>query len=200
MRSNFSYWFTDFAVKMLTFDSFIFKRLIRSRLQILKINSVLDIGCGTGTQAPLFSKSKYLGFDIDPGSIVYAKRLHSGYYFIVKDATDFRLNRKFDFILVVGVLHHLNDKEMAKSLSNMKRHLKTNGELLIIEAIPPLLKWNFIGLFLRSRDRGSYIRRLPKYKELIRKQFEIDICKNVYGGVFDYAFITCNHKKNKSTA
>lgn len=200
MRNKFSYWFTDFVVKMLTLDSIVFKRLINSTKKGLNVKSILDVGCGTGTQAPLFSKTKYLGFDIDPGSIRYARKLHPGYEFGVNDATNFKFSHKFDFIIVVGVLHHLNDKDVTKSLLSIRNHLKDNGKLLIIEAIPPLLKVNLIGKFLRSRDRGSYIRKLPEYQKLIGTHFALDTCKNVYGGFFDYAFIVCNLKKNKSKA
>lgn len=192
MRSIPSYWFTDFCVKLLTIDSIVFKRLINSNIDRGGIESVLDVGCGTGTQAPLFDKSKYLGFDVDSNAVNYAKRQHPGYEFLVRDATGFKLKKKFDLVLIVGVLHHLNDQELVSTLDSVKHHLKQSGKLLIIEAIPPLFKWNFIGKMLRNKDRGSHIRKLGEYENFVNKKFNVKLRKNVYGGFFDYAFIVAS--------
>ncbi len=200
MRSNFSYWFTDFAVKLLTFDSYVFKKLINANLSLEKKGDILDVGCGTGTQAPLFPKSKYLGLDLDKGAIEYAKNLYPGYKFIVGDATSFGLNKKFDSILVVGVLHHLSDVQVKKSLTMIKRHLKSTGTVLIIEAIPPLFKWNLVGKFLRSRDRGAYIRELKDYEKIIGNLFTLNVSRNIFGGFFDYAFFIIHHQPTKKKA
>lgn len=194
MTSSLNYWFTDFAIAILTLNSFVVKRLINLNIEANKVESVLDIGCGTGTQAPLFSKTKYLGFDVDKNVITYAKRIHPGYKFIIANATNFDLKKKFGLLVVVGVLHHMSDTEMATSLKNMKKHLKTTGKILFIEAIPPLFRWNIVGMILRYFDKGSYIRKTKNYARFIEKEFAIISQKNIYAGLFDYAFIIACQK------
>ena len=49
--------------------------------------------------------------------------------FVLGDATDIKINKKFDFIFVKDVIEHIKGDE--KFLSNMNDHLKSNGLILI---------------------------------------------------------------------
>lgn len=193
MHKYFSVIFSDFMISVLSMDSFVIKKILRDFIKENKPKKVLDLGCGSGSLSPLFRKSSYIGIDMDKKLIDYAKLKHPGYKFTVSDATSFNLNKKFDLIFIVGVLHHLEDSDVKKTLACMRRQLKDFGKIIIIEAIPPISKINLIGGFLRSIDKGKYVRHTEKYRKFIAKQFSIERCYSKLAGFFDYAIIT-GHK------
>lgn len=184
--------FSDLMIKIITFDSYAVKKIIRGFLKRYQPTAILDLGCGSGSLAPLFKKSSYLGFDIDKNLIEYAKGRHPKYKFTALDSTKFNLNQKFDMILIVGVLHHLNNLDTNKTLLLMKKHLKKGGHILIIEAILPIFKINLIGAYLRSIDKGHFIRTATEYEKLIAGHFSIISCDSRLGGLIDYAVIVAN--------
>ena len=186
MFSKIPYYTVDIIVKILTLNLYVIKRLITPYTGIGK---VLDLGCGVGSLAPLFKRKNYLGIDIDKKSIEFARKKNLRYKFQVADVTDFQFNDKFDLILIVGVLHHLNNGDVRKTLEGVSNCLKKDGKLIVIEAIPPIFKWNLPGQFLRANDNGKFIRLTEEYKSLIEIKFYIKICKSALGGFFDYAFV-----------
>lgn len=190
MFSKIPYNIVDLVVKVLTLNLYIIKRLI---VPYTNVGNILDLGCGVGSLAPLFKRDNYLGVDIDKKSIEFARKIHSGYRFEVADVTRFKSEKKFDVVLIVGVLHHLRDEDIRNILEGLLSYLKKEGELVVIEAIPPIIKWNLPGQFLRANDNGKFIRQTEEYKSLIEKQYKIKICKSVMGGFFDYAYIVADN-------
>lgn len=181
-------------ISIITFDSFLVKKMLRVYFKKHRPKVVLDLGCGSGSLASLFTKSSYSGFDADKKLIEYARLKHPGYTFFVSDATNFNFKNKFDLILIVGVLHHLEDANVEKALRCMRKHLKGSGRIFIVEAIPPIFKWNLVGGFLRSIDKGNWIRPMERYRALIEKQFKVEYSNSVLGGLIDYAVITGRSK------
>jgi|SRR5882724_11021569 len=81
--------------------------------------SVLDVGCGPGTNARRFAHAKYFGIDINDRYIQLARvRYHRD--FLVADATtsDAIPAGSYDFILVNSFLHHLDTRRTARSFSH----------------------------------------------------------------------------------
>ncbi len=100
--------------------------------------SVLDAGCGTGTTITLLArlqpKAEALGVDLTPASLAIAEANReklglTNLRFREGNILDMDLGKKFDVILSLGVLHHLAD--MAAGLSNLARHLKDEGVVLL---------------------------------------------------------------------
>lgn len=185
---------SETLVRVVSFDYFVVKRNIREFLRDNKPKTVLDLGCGTGILAPFFPKKLYLGIDIDKNLINYAKKRYPGYSFKVMDATMVKLKKKFDFILVVGVIHHLDDNDAKKFVEIIKLHLKKGGKALVIEAIPPLWKWNILGQINRAMDKGAFIRKLDYYKKLFDKKLAVDKSYNQFGGAADYGVLVLSKK------
>lgn len=173
-------------VRLVSFDYLVVKKIIRKFIDNKDTKSILDLGCGTGYLAPLFSKSSYLGIDIDKNLISYAKKHQKGYSFLHQDATKVKLRKKFDIVLVVGVIHHLNDKDAIRFVDTIKSHLKSSGKVLIIEAVPPLFPWNIPGQILRYMDKGSFIRKLDNYEKFLNGKLKIEESYNQIGGFADY--------------
>lgn len=182
------------SIRILTLNYFAIRRIINNFLKTGKYHHVLDFGCGIGILAPLFTPKQYLGFDIDTKAIAYAKNKYPKYSFQVGDATKLKLQKKFDLILIVGVLHHLNNKEVKAALEVIKSLLLPKGKVILIEAIPPIHKWNILGHIFRSLDKGHYVRALENYQKLVDDSLAIEKQYQKMGGVLDYGIFIIRHK------
>lgn len=174
-------------VRVLTFNLAVVKGLVVPYLN--REDRLLDLGCGVGAMCILVPPEAYLGIDIDEKAVAYAEVRYPGYSFQVADATSFRPKQKFGQVMVVGVLHHMPDSDVAETLKTVEICLQKGGRLIIVEAIPPLIKFNLVGLLLRHFDKGKYIRALAEYRKLVEARFKVVVCQAKAGGVFDYAFI-----------
>ena len=181
------FWLKDLILILLTCNFVVRKRIINHLARGSNFESVLDAGCGTGILARLFSSKQYYGVDVDRGAVSYARKANPGYKFAVGDLTNFTSNRSFDLVLVVGVLHHLEKVESEKYLQFISTHSRKNVRIIIIEAIPPIKKWNLPGFLLRYFDKGKFVRTRSDYKKMIEKKFRITenfLSTEVF---FDYA-------------
>lgn len=176
----------EFFLRILTLNYLVLKKIIREELNFKKGTRVLDIGSGTGIISPLFSNCDYVGIDMDKKLVDFSMRKYP-FSFRVMDAQklDFSEN-SFDAVLILGVIHHLNNEQSEKVLNGVKRVLKKRGTALIVEAIPPLDKFNYPGRILRSLDEGHNIRKLEEYESIFRKFFKINKIYKKRGGLLDY--------------
>jgi len=100
----------------------------------------LDIGCGTGGFSRLLAKSseRVLALDLSPNMIRIARERSASFPnidFQVADVLTRELPaEKFDCIATVATLHHL---PMTEVLPKIKRALKVNGVLLILDLFQP---------------------------------------------------------------
>ena len=91
-------------------------------------SSVLDVGCGNGRLLEAFQTKQinYLGLDASKQLIALAKKNYPGRDFIVKDILDLKsLDKKFDLVISVAVLHHL---------PSFKLRLEALNEMLAVTA------------------------------------------------------------------
>ena len=185
-------WF-EIVIRIITLDYFSIKHTIRALVKRSELSAhpkILDIGCGTGALANIFNSKDYLGFDFDHESILQARRSFPKYKFIEANAVNPLLgNKRFDLILISGVLHHLNNQDLTSALRVVKPHLNKSGKVIIIEAIPPIFRWNIIGRVLRSVDQGHYIRSLNNYVRLVKRYFKVIDSYQQVGGLVDYGVV-----------
>jgi len=151
-------------------------RVIRSMIRenLSDNGSVLDIGCGTGYFSRLFKNAKYVGIDSSEEYVSFANRKYGGKFFVM-DATKMNFNKNvFDGVLMVSFLHHIPDNELKKIFSDVKRVLKKDGKLIIIDPVPVEEQSNFIRRFIFKNDRGNYGRGKAKIVELLKTCFKLD--------------------------
>lgn len=183
---------TFFGIRLITLNYLVVRKLIKKYKNGAK--RVLDLGSGNGYLCEFFNPSSYVGVEIGPGLVREAKEKYPKYHFQTGDITNLNLKKKFDLVLVIGVIHHLSNQDFGKALKTISKHLSLKGRALIVEAIPPISKFNIIGKLIRSLDRGEYVRPISDYKTRMKKNFKIIKAKEVKGGIVDYALFVLAKK------
>jgi SAM-dependent methyltransferase len=132
---------------------------------------VLDLGCGPGTNCPYFPHGEYLGLDINPRYVDYARRRYER-TFAVEDIRSYRPSPggRFDFVLLNSVLHHLDDEATNSVLTNLGQVVSDGGHVHIIELVLP--RRNGLAKSLALGDRGDYPRPLDEWETIFCKHFE----------------------------
>jgi len=108
---------------------------IISKMQITKKDEFLEIGCGLGNLTiPILKHVKNITVIDHPTVIkVFKKRIKTKKIsFLSGNFLNKKINKKFDKILIYGVVHCLkNEKELNKFILKATNLLKENGSLLI---------------------------------------------------------------------
>lgn len=160
--------------------------------------NVLDIGCGPANILRKLSLINYYGYDIDINHINYAKKkfANKNFKFFNKifSKKEIYILPKFDFVLLLGIIHHLDNKNFKKILILIKKVLKKNGKLLILDNV--LTKdQNLIAKFLIKMDKGKNVRSLEKYKSFLQKNYLIEKIKIKNQKFIPYTWLTIYCKK-----
>jgi SAM-dependent methyltransferase len=128
--------------------------------------SVLDIGCGIGQYARVTSGA-YLGVDLTERYIEHARRRfrhESDREFRAADVTTLEgESRRFDIVLMVDFLHHLDDPTCVSLLQTAARLSRRH----VISLEPVTEQYNRIGRWIIDHDRGDHMRSLSSYRELL---------------------------------
>ena len=136
-------------------------------------DKILDIGCGPGDALQFLPDVEYYGFDMDPGYIETAKKRYGsrGKFYCRKVSLDaVEGSERFDIVLTMGVIHHLNDEEARQLFELAYQLLKPGGRLVTYEGCY-LPGQSYAEKFFLDIDRGRFIRTEPAYRELISRRF-----------------------------
>lgn len=174
-----------------------FRRKIVQNQIIKKNANILDVGCGPAEILGSLKKVNYFGYDINPTYINYAKKKYAGEgKFFCRKFTKKELKKlpKFDYILLFGIIHHLDDKEVHDLLRLSKKVLKKNGSIITED---PILvdKQNIFSRFIIKMDRGSNVRNKEEYISLIKKFFKKIDSKIYHQSFIPYTWFVMNCKK-----
>lgn len=141
---------------------------------IKKNYNVIDVGSGLSTILEGLPKINYYGYDINSSHIKHAKKKYSkkNYHFYCKIFSKNEISKlpRFDCALLLGIVHHLNDKEFLEIIRLIASSLKKNGKILILDNVITS-KQNFISRFLIKSDKGDNIRNLNQFKLILSKYF-----------------------------
>lgn len=150
--------------------------------------SYLDVGCGTGFLYAHLKNEDYTGVDLNSRYIAAARRKH-GDRFQTGNALDLTfLRRKFDRIISVGLMHHLDDQEVSAALDQFCSRLKAGGNIFIIDALWPQNK-NPVGRLLRRSDNGAFVRTYSQWETLFRNSLDVQTLRTAKQWPFDYVFL-----------
>ena len=120
------------------------RQMIADLAQLRSGETVLDVGCGTGTLAleareRVGITGRMYGIDPSRQMIAYARSLTAGRSLSV----DFQLgvvehlafpDRSFDVVLCTWMIHHLPTDDQRQGLAEMARVLKPGGRLLLVDS------------------------------------------------------------------
>lgn len=102
--------------------------------------TVLDVGCGTGVHLEMYQKAgcDVFGIDMSPGMLHIArKRLGDRAKICRGDASNMPFpDEKFDLIMMTLVLHGMPGDTRPSVIDELKRILKQNGRILLIDYHP----------------------------------------------------------------
>ena len=108
------------------------QRFLEAVIRAAKPRSVLDFGCGTGTQltwplAEAFPQVSFLGVDLDPTTIAWARRqaIPSNLRYESEDDPD----RRVDMIIASEVLEHVDAPDQL--LHYFRDRLVEGGRLVV---------------------------------------------------------------------
>lgn len=158
----------------------------------------LDFGCGTGEFARDFPADRYVGVDLTPEYVQYAGAVQPGSYSVM-DGSALALGAAcFDAALVLGVLHHLPDQLVRRSVAELHRVLKPGGTLLVLEDVPPPTIWNVPGHVMHWLDRGDHIRSDADYRALFAPHFAVRRSYHMRSGICDYGVYVLERQPSNS--
>jgi ubiquinone/menaquinone biosynthesis C-methylase UbiE len=155
-----------------------FKRRLLEHARIKAGESVLDLGCGTGTLVIEIKKerpkAKVSGLDADPAMLERArqKAREAGVRVDFRPglATELPYDaRSFDVVLSTLFFHHLTDEAKADTAEEIRRVLRLGGRLLIADwgrPQDPLMRVMFLNVQLLDgfgNTSSNVAGRLPEF-------------------------------------
>jgi SAM-dependent methyltransferase len=132
---------------------------------------VLDVGCGPGTNTRHFRNADYVGLEIDPSYVEFARRRY-GRTFVQADVRHYTAPEgvAFDFILANSFFHHVDDESARRILAHLSTLLTADGHVHVLDLVLP--QRPSPARFLARRDRGLYPRALEDWRRLFTESFE----------------------------
>jgi len=135
--------------------------------------SILDVACGTADIRPYLGFDvTYTGIDLSKSYISQNQKKYSRDHttqFICINLNDYiasvKHTRTFDVILLMGILHHLNDKDAQDMLAALPTLLRPGGRAITLDGVFTPNLTTFERFLLRS-DRGKFVRALDAWQAL----------------------------------
>jgi SAM-dependent methyltransferase len=134
---------------------------------------ILDIGCGPAYYFNRLPRCDYFGFDTDASYIADAtRRFGDRGRFFAEPYTEPRRKElpPIDRIMLMGLLHHLDDAACDDVLDLVARSLASGGRVASLDTVLFEGQSTFARL-LSKNDRGDFVRRPEGFLALARKRF-----------------------------
>lgn len=129
-----------------------------------KVQSVLDVGCGTGDLLNELDGRGYelYGLDLSNEMINIAKEKNSNIDLQVADIKKFNYNRQFDLIISsFDVMNYVtNPQELSTVFHNIRRHLSQTGHLIFDFNTVDLYQERHHGTIKRSYEEAYFEQKL----------------------------------------
>ena len=134
---------------------------------------VLDVGCGTGTHLDLYRQAgcKVFGIDLSPSMLDVARqKLGDRAQLLLGDASRMPYpDASYDLVMVTLSLHEMPPATRLAVIGEMRRVLKQNGRILVIDYHPGSIRslkgWLFKGMifFIEWIAGGEHFRNYRQF-------------------------------------
>lgn len=150
------------------------RRLCLDRFAKLKAGErVLDLGCGPCYVRDFMPHVDYVGFDTEQRCIDYARKQYAGRgEFHCERFTQRHVDTiaPFDAILLLGVLHHMDDVAVSTLMGLLGQCLNPGGRIVTVDpCFTP--DQSAFARYVAQSDRGRYVRTADGYDALVRRYF-----------------------------
>ncbi len=135
---------------------------------------VLDVGCGPAYYLAQMPDVEYFGFDTDERYIEHARKKFGARgnfrcaMFTPQVAAELG---QFDRIMLMGILHHLDDDQCDELLALLASVLAPGGMIVALETVIHE-RQNPVERMLAEGDRGEYVRKPEGFSALAQKHFQ----------------------------
>jgi len=150
--------------------------LVKEYIQPTNGCTVLDVGCGPAAILDFLPNVKYVGLDHNPKYIASASKKFGAKGTFICAGVD-QLNdhglQTFDRIIILGVMHHLDDQQLTQLITALRNRLNSDGVLITFD-VAYEDRQNFIAKTLAKNDRGKFVRTKDQYLEFISLAFNIE--------------------------
>jgi SAM-dependent methyltransferase len=134
---------------------------------------VLDLACGPAGILEYFPRVHYVGVDLSEAYVRRARRRYADLgTFFVGDATnvEFAESARFDIIVALGLLHHVDDRTARSVCLRATAWLKKGGRFVTLDPCFVEGQSRF-ARFLHEKDRGSHVRAVDAYLRIVNDCF-----------------------------
>ncbi len=135
--------------------------------------TVVELGCGPGTNASALGTHSYEGWDLSPAYILAAQVRHPHLKFGVADVTTDAWvvgDGPRSAVFMNSLLHHLDDSQVDQVMDRAERVLISGGEIHVMDLVLP--ESAGLSRLLALSDRGQYPRSLSHWSRLLSRRFE----------------------------
>jgi len=136
---------------------------------------IFDIGCGPADILHHLQDVEYLGADLSEAYIGKAKDKYGdkGEFFVGSADALPPQDEKFDLVMALGLLHHLEDEQCIALFETAKKQLGSKGRMITFDGVYTE-KQSSVARFFLNRDRGQNVRYADGYASLAKKVFGED--------------------------
>ena len=138
--------------------------------------SVLDVGCGPAAILEFLQDVNYIGLDHNPNYIATATKKYGSKGTFICAGVD-QLNgyglKTFDRIIILGVMHHLDDSQLTQLMMSLKGRLNSGGVLITFD-VAFEDKQKFVAKLLAKNDRGKFVRTKQQYLKFVEVAFNVE--------------------------
>lgn len=153
-----------------------FKNYVEKYVSPKENQTILELGCGSGNILYYLPKTiDYTGLDLNSKCIKYCKKKFPSFEFLIKDVSDFNLNKTFDIIFSEGIMACLSDEQIEKMLKNICKHSKKDTKIILSDMNFCKENTKLQNFFLKQ-ERGKYLRSTKDFIKIYSKfnnEFEI---------------------------
>lgn len=137
---------------------------------------ILEIGCSVGNLADAFlncNGAEYTGIDIDEAALAVARRRFAG-----RPTFSFRGDSlealkaeggRWDYVLIAGVLHHVDDATARAMLESCARLCTPGGCVVVSEPVPLRPGDGAAFRFIHSIEQGQFLRETATLMPMIKE-------------------------------